>query len=137
MIIIIFLIVLFLPSIVNIINWYFEFINPSCILNSKKQPCQKLLKRYRKRFYQQKIKIRKFIPTNNQLLENTDEVTRPMTKQHPEISQDLFFKFMLLPCSKEILNKNKVWHWLFQYLCRFWYLVLYNTWWDWSNSRYL
>ena len=43
-------IMMFLPSIFNIINCYFEFIKPSWLLNSKRQPCQNLLKRYRKNF---------------------------------------------------------------------------------------
>ena len=78
MIITIHLIMLFLPYIFHIINFYFEFINPSWPLNRKRRPRQKLLKRYIKRFYRQKIKIRRFSPTNNQLLENTYEATHPM-----------------------------------------------------------
>ena len=47
------------------------------------------MKKNRKRFYRQKIKIREFSPTNNQLLEKTDETTCPMTKWHPKINRDL------------------------------------------------
>ena len=83
------LIMIFLTSIFNILNCYFKFINPSQLLNTKQKPLQNLLKRYRKRLYQQKIKIRKFIPTNNQLLEKTDKANRPMTKRHPEINRYL------------------------------------------------
>ena len=67
----------------------FEFINPSQLLNSKQQTCQILFKRYRNQLYRQKIKIRKFFPTNNKLIENTDKVTHPMTKRHLEIIRDL------------------------------------------------
>ena len=56
------LIIMFLPSIVNILNFYFEFINPYWLINNKQQPHQNLLKRYRKQLYQQKIKTRKFFP---------------------------------------------------------------------------
>ena len=83
------LITILLPSILHIINCYLEFIKPSWLLNRKLQPRQNLLKRYRKQFYQQKMKNRKFSPTNNQLLKNTDKATHPMTKRHPEISRDL------------------------------------------------
>ena len=48
-----------------------------------------MLKRYRNRVYRQKTKTRKFSPTNNQLIEKTDEATCPMTKRHPEINRDL------------------------------------------------
>ena len=57
MIITIHLIVLFLPSVVHILNCYFGFINSPWLLNSKRQPRQNLLKRYRKLLYQRKIKI--------------------------------------------------------------------------------
>ena len=62
------LITMFLPYIVRIINWYFKLINPYWLLNSKQQTCQILLKRYRKESYRQKLKIRNFFLTNNQLL---------------------------------------------------------------------
>ena len=50
------LIMIFLPSIVQIINCYFEFINPSWLINRKPQPRRFFLKRYRKKFYQREIK---------------------------------------------------------------------------------
>ena len=84
------LIMMILPYIVHIINCYFEFINPSWILNRKQQPWRNLLKRYRKQLYWHKIKIRKCFPTNNQLLENTDEATCPITKKLPENWDDIF-----------------------------------------------
>ena len=93
MIITICLIRIFLPSIVHILNCYFEFIKPSWLLNSKLKPRQNVLESYRNQFYQQKIKIIKFIPTNNQLLEKTDIATCPMTKGHPEINWDLLSFF--------------------------------------------
>ena len=83
------LIMMFLPSIVHIIKFYFEFINTSWLLNSKRHPRQNLLKRYRKKFYRRKIKTRRFFPTNNELLENTDEATLPMTTQYLEINRYL------------------------------------------------
>ena len=76
-------IMMLLPSIAHIINCYLKFINPSWLLNSKRQPRQNLLTRYRKQYYRRKIKIRMFFPTNNKLLENTYEATRPMTTRHP------------------------------------------------------
>ena len=78
------LIIMFLPYIVPIINCYFEFVNPSCQLNSKQQPRQNLLKRYGKQFYQQKIKIRRFFPSKNQLLEKTEQATCPITNKLPD-----------------------------------------------------
>ena len=42
------LIMMFLLYIVHHTNLYFELFNPSWILNSKQQPCQFVLKRYRK-----------------------------------------------------------------------------------------
>ena len=86
MIIIFQLIMLFLPSIVHILNFYFDFINQSWLLNSKWRPRQILLNRYRKWLYWRKIQIRKLWPTNNQMLENTNKATRSMTKQHPKIN---------------------------------------------------
>ena len=83
------LIMMFLPSIFHIINCYFKFINPSWLLNRKRQPRRNSLKRYRNQLYRQKIIISKFFSTNNQLLENTDEATHPMTTQHPEINRYL------------------------------------------------
>ena len=83
---------IFLTSIVHIINCYFEFINPSWLLNSKQQPFQNLFKRYRKQFYRQKIKTRKFFPTNNKLLEKTVETTRKITNKIPDNWDDLFKK---------------------------------------------
>ena len=80
----------FLPYIVHILKLCFEFINPSWLLNRKQQPNQNLLKRYRKQFYQQKIKIRKFFPTKNQLLEKTNEETRPITNKLPDNWDNLF-----------------------------------------------
>ena len=50
------LIVLFLPSIVHTLNFYFEFVNFALVFNSKRQPCRNLLKKYIKRLYWQKIK---------------------------------------------------------------------------------
>ena len=82
-------IIMFLPSIVYIINFYFEFIKPSWLLNSKRQPRQNLLKINRNKLYRRKIKTRKFFPTDNKLIENTDETTRPMTTRNLEINQDL------------------------------------------------
>ena len=86
MIIRIHLIMLFLPSIVHIVNLYFGFINSPLIFNIKQQPRWNLLKKYRKRLYRKKIKTRNFCPTNNQLLEKTDKSTFLMTKGHPEIN---------------------------------------------------
>ena len=85
-------IVVFLPSIFHIINLYFEFIKPYWLINSKRQPRWNLLKRYRKKLYRQKIKIRKFFPTNNQLIENTDDATRPITNKLPNNWDELFKK---------------------------------------------
>ena len=76
------------PSIFHNLNCYFESIKISWLLNSNRQPCQNLLKKYRKQLYRQKIKISKFFQTNNQLLEKTDETTCPMTTQHPEINRN-------------------------------------------------
>ena len=103
------LIMMFLTSIAHIVNCYFEFINPSWILNSKRQPCQNLLKRYIKKFYRQKIKIRKFFPTNNQLLENTDEATRPITNKLPDNWDDLFRNHRELPPKDFQFRIGKQW----------------------------
>ena len=84
------LIMMFLPSIVHIINFYFGFINLSWILNSKQQPRQNLLNIYRKQLYRLKIKIRRFFPTNNQVLEKNDEATRPKTNKLPDNWDNLF-----------------------------------------------
>ena len=56
-----------------------------------------MLKRYRNQFYQQKIRIGKFFPTNNQLLENTDEATQPITNKLPDIWDDIFKDHRELP----------------------------------------
>ena len=88
MIIKIYSIMLFLPSIVKILNFYFKFINSPLIFNSKWQP-HRIFWKYRKWFYRWNLKIRSFSPTDNQLLENNDESNFPMTKQHPEINQDI------------------------------------------------
>ena len=101
------LIIIFLPSIFHILNYYFEFINPSWLLNSKQQPHRNLLKRYRKQFYQRNIKIREFLPTNNQLLENTDEATLPMTTRHTEINQDLLSNLFWYLAPKKHWRKIK------------------------------
>ena len=101
------LIMMFLPYIFHIINFYFEFINPSWILNRKQQPHQKHFKRYRKQFYQQKIKIRKFLPTNSQLLENTDELTRPITNKLPDNWDGLFKNNCELPPEEFQLSIGK------------------------------
>ena len=90
MIIITHLIMIFLTSIVHIQNHCFEFINPHWLLNNKGRSCQNMLKIYRKQLYQQKLKIRKFFPTNNQLLEKTDEATRPKTNKLSDNWDDLF-----------------------------------------------
>ena len=82
-------IMLCLPYIAHILNWYFKFIKSLLIFNSKQQPRQNLLKKSRKRFYRQKIKIRYFSPTKYHLLENTNKWTHPTTKQHSEINQNL------------------------------------------------
>ena len=103
------LIMMFLPSIVNIINYYFEFINPPWLLNRKQQPRQDLLKRYRKQLYRQKIKIRKFFPTSNQLLENTDEATRPITNKLPDNWDELFKNHRELPPKEFQFSIRKQW----------------------------
>ena len=115
MIIIFQLIMLFLPSIVHILNFYFDFINQSWLLNSKWRPRQILLNRYRKWLYWRKIQIRKLWPTNNQMLENTNKATRSMTKQHPKIN---WYLLSNLSCFLAPNNHRKFfWHILFQYLC--------------------
>ena len=107
MIITIHLVVLFLPSIIHILNWYFEFINPSWLINSKQKPCKTLLKRYRKWLYWQKIWNRKFSPANNQLLEKTDKANLPMTKWHPKINWDLLSKVCCYLAPKKNWRKQK------------------------------
>ena len=43
------------------------------------------------------MKIRTFFPTNNQLLEKTDEATRPITNKIPDNWDDLFKNHRGLP----------------------------------------
>ena len=101
------LIMMFFPSIVHIINWYFEFINPSWLLNSKRQqPRRNLLKIYRKQFYGQK-NIKKFFPTNNQFLEKTDEATCPMTTGQKEINWYLLSNLRCYLTQKKNRRKTK------------------------------
>ena len=135
MIITIHFLVIFLPYIVHIINSYFKFINSPWLLNIKQQPRQNLLKKYRKRLYWKKLKIKKFSPTNNQLLEKTDKANCLMTKQHPETNQYLLSNLRCYLAPKKYWRKN-VLHQLFWYLCWFWCLVLCNTWWNWFHYRY-
>ena len=106
------LIMLCLLSIFHILHWYFEFVNSPWILNCKQQPRQKLLNRYRKQFYWEKLKIRWFRSTNNQLIEKTDEATCPMTKRHPEINQDLFSNLYCYLAPKKYWRKI-IWHQIF------------------------
>ena len=101
------LIMLSLPSIVHIINCYFEFITPSWLLNSKRQPRQNLLKRYKKKFYWRKIVIMKFFPTNNQLLEKTDEATCPVKTRYLEIDQYLLSNLRCYLAPKKYRRKTK------------------------------
>ena len=112
------LIMIFLPPIVHIINFYFEFINLSWLLNSKRKPRQNLLKRYRKKFYQQKIKIRRFFPTNNQLLETTDEATCTMTTRYLK-SIDTFYQIYAAILLQRNIGGKNYWHRRFWYLCWF------------------
>ena len=42
------IIMMFLPYIVHILNWYFEFINPSWLLNRKRQPLPKFVEEIQK-----------------------------------------------------------------------------------------
>ena len=100
------LIMMFLPYMVIILHWYFKFMNPSWQLNSKRQPRQNVLKRYRKQFYQQKIKTRKFFPAKNKLLENTDEATCPMTKRNPEINRYLLSNLRCYLAPEKHWRKN-------------------------------
>ena len=103
------LIMMLLPSMVHIINWCFESINPSWLLNSKQQPHKNLLKRYRNQFYRQKIKIRKFFPTKNQPLENTNEATWPITNKPPDNCGDLFKNHRELPPKEFPFSIGKQW----------------------------
>ena len=130
------LIMLLLPSIFHIQNWYFDLIKSPWLLNSKQQPHQFSLKRYRERFYRRRIKIRKFIPTNNQTLEKTNKAICPMKKRHPEINWDLLSNLHCYLDPKKQWRKNKVWHRLFQDLCRLLCLILCNTWQNWFHSGY-
>ena len=100
------LIVLFWPSVDHSLNWYFELIKSPLILNSKRRPHQNVLKKYRKWFYQQNIKIRKFCPTNNQLLEKIEEYTRPMTKWYPEVNKYLLSNFICYLAPKKHRKKT-------------------------------
>ena len=77
-------IMMFLPCTAHSLNCYFEFINPSCLLNNKPQFRQFVLKRDRKQLYRKKIKSSKFFTTNNQQIENIDEVTHPITTKLQE-----------------------------------------------------
>ena len=100
-------IIMFLPSIVYILKSYFEFINPSWLLSRKRQPRQKLLKIYRKQFYWRKIKTRNSFPTNNQLLEKTNEAARPTTARHPEINRYILSDLVWNLAPKKHWRKTK------------------------------
>ena len=103
MVITINLIMISLPSIVHILNWYFEFINPSWLLNSKQQPRQKLLKRYRNQFYRRKIKKQEVLPKKQSTAWEyrwSNSYNDDTTSRNQLI---LLIKFTLLSCSKEKL----------------------------------
>ena len=103
------LVMVFLSFIVHIINCYFKFINQSWTINSKQQPFQNLLKRYRKQLHRQKIKTRKFFPTKNQLLEKTDEATRPTTNKLSDNWDNIVKNHRELPSKKFQFSKVKQW----------------------------
>ena len=135
MIITIHLIMLFLPSIVHLLNLYFEFISSLWLLNTKQQPRKKNLKKYRKRFYQQKIK-------SESSAQQTISYLKIPTKQlvqcqnSVQISIKIFYHiYAAVIIQRNIGEKN--WHQLFQYLCWFWCPVLCNIWWYFTHSRYL
>ena len=86
------LIMMFLPYIFHIINCNFDLINPSKLINSKRQPRHNLLNKYRKKLYGRKIKIMGFFTTNIQLVEKTDEATYLIKKKLSDNWADLFKK---------------------------------------------
>ena len=122
------LIIMLLPYIFHILSWYFESVNPYWLLNSKRQPWQKHLKRYIKQFYQRKNKNQEVLPNKQSTAwkyrwsDSSNDDTTSRNQSIPLIN------FRLISFSKESLEKNKVWHRIFQDLCRFWCLVLCNTW---------
>ena len=66
-----------------------------------------MLKRYRKQFYRQKIKTRRFFPINNQLLEKTDEASRPIKNKLPDNWDDIFKTHRELPPKEFQLSIGK------------------------------
>ena len=67
------------------------------------------MKRYIKQFYQQKIKIRKFFPTNNQLLEKTNEAIFPVTNKLPDNWDDIFKNYHELSPKEFQFSIGKQW----------------------------
>ena len=67
------------------------------------------MKRCREKFYRQKINIRKFFPTNNQLFENTDEATRPITNKLLDNWGNLFKNHRELPPKEFQFSIGKQW----------------------------
>ena len=114
-------------------NILFQFINPSWILNIKRQLVTICWRDIESDSIDKKII--NLIPTNNQLIENTDKATCPMTKRHPEINRYLLSNLLWYLAPKKYWKK--VWERLFWYLCQFRCLVLCNTWWNWFHSRLL
>ena len=55
------------------------------------------------------MKIRKFLPTNNPLLENTDEAARPITNKIPDNWDDLFKNYRGLPPKELQFSIEKQW----------------------------
>ena len=97
---------MFLPSIVPIINYYFEFINPSwySIANDNLAKC---FWRDTENNSLTKNKIRRFFPTNNKLLKNTNEATRTMTKRHKKFNWDLLSNLCCYLAPKKNWRKPK------------------------------
>ena len=68
-----------------------------------------MLKRYIKQFYRRKIKVRKFFPTNNQLLEKKDEETHPIRNKLSENWDDIFKNHRELPPKEFQFSIGKQW----------------------------
>ena len=54
-------------------------------------------------------KIRKFFPTNNQLIEKTDEATHPVTNKIPDNWDNLFKNHCELPSKEFQFSIEKQW----------------------------
>ena len=65
------------------------------------------MKRYRRQFYQWKIKISKFFPKNNQLLENPYEATCPITNEILDNSEYFFKNHREVPPKKSQFSIRK------------------------------